>query len=192
MAKKIIIFNAPPSSGKDVAADYIVNVLNSRGITSHHKEFKEPLFKAVKSAYGIGPCLWDVLYSRQYKEIPTDQIIIDNCPTSPRNAMIHMSENVMKPLLGDDVFGKMAARGLQDGINIFSDGGFKDEMLCLYDEVPMKNFLVIQVHREGFTFENDSRDYVQGLPNTVTVPNDGTLQEYLDKCLGIVEDFVYE
>jgi len=190
--KKVIIFNAPPNTGKDVAAEHLVKHLNSKGIPSHHKEVKENLFKAVKSAYGISDNLWDFLYEREYKEEPSCHLRISMNNTSPRNAMIHMSENVLKPLFGKDVFGIMAAKSAEEGVNIFSDGGFAEEVQCLLDEVGEENFLLIHVTRDGCSFEGDSRDYVMGFPNTHIIHNDGTLGEYLDCCEELVEEFLNE
>ena len=113
-----------------------------------------------------------------------------NCDVSPRNAMIHMSENVLKPLFGKDVFGIMAAKSLEEGVNVFSDGGFAEEVQCILDEVGERNFLLVHVTRDGCSFAGDSRDYVMGFPNTVIVHNGGTLQEYLDECINLVEEFL--
>lgn len=188
--KKAIIFNAPPNAGKDIAAEHIVNYLSSKGVAAYHKEVKENLFKAVKSAYGIEEDEWCYLYERERKELPSPQLMIYNEPYSPRNAMIHMSENVLKPLFGKDVFGIMAAKSLEDGVNVFSDGGFPEEVQCILDEVGKDNFMLIHVVRDGCSFEGDSRNYVAGFPNTVTLHNDGTLQEYLDECINLVKEFL--
>lgn len=188
MTKKAIIFNSAPNSGKDVAAEHIVNYLSSKGIPAYHKEVKENLFKAVKSAYGIEEDEWCYLYERERKELPSPQLMIYNEPYSPRNAMIHMSENVLKPLFGKDVFGIMAAKSLEDGVNVFSDGGFPEEVQCILDEVGVDNFMLVHVIREGCSFEGDSRNYVTGFPNTVTLYNDGTLEEYLNECINLVEN----
>lgn len=190
MTKKAIIFNAPPNAGKDIATDHIVNYLSSKGVAAYHKEVKENLFKAVKSAYGVSDSEWDMLYQREFKEYPSHHLRIGNFDTSPRNAMIHISENVLKPLFGKDVFGIMAAKSLEDGVNVFSDGGFPEEVQCILDEVGVDNFLLVHVTREGCSFEGDSRNYVKGFPNTVTLHNDGTLQEYLDECIELVEEFL--
>jgi len=190
MTKKAIIFNAPPNAGKDIAAEHIVDYLSSKGIAAYHKEVKENLFKAVKSAYGVGEYQWEELYGRDFKEIPTPLIRIMNCDVSPRNAMIHMSENVLKPLFGKDVFGIMAAKSLEEGVNVFSDGGFPEEIQCILDEVGVDNFLLVHVTRNGCSFEGDSRNYVTGFPRIVTLHNDGTLQEYLDECVNLVEEFL--
>ena len=190
MNKKVIIFNAPPFAGKDVAAEHLSDYLNSKGVYSHHKEVKENLFKAVKSAYGVSDSEWEFLYTRDFKEYPSHHLRIGNMDTSPRNAMIHMSENVLKPLFGKDVFGIMAAKSLEEGVNIFSDGGFAEEVQCLLDEVGVENFMLIHVVREGCSFEGDSRNYVTGFPNTYAIHNDGTLEEYLDCCVEMVEEFL--
>lgn len=190
MSKKAIIFNAPPNAGKDIAAEHIVEYLSSKGVAAYHKEVKENLFKAVKSAYGVSDSEWTMLYQREFKEHPSHHLRIGNSDTSPRNAMIHMSENVLKPLFGKDVFGIMAAKSLEEGVNVFSDGGFAEEVQCVLDEVGEGNFLLVHVTREGCSFEGDSRNYVTGFTNTVTLHNDGTIDEYLRECINLVEDFL--
>lgn len=190
MTKKAIIFNAPPSAGKDIAAEYIVSYLNNKGVAAYHKEVKENLFKAVKSAYGVEDDEWCYLYERERKELPNPKFMIYDEPHSPRNAMIHMSENVLKPLFGKDVFGIMAAKSLENGVNVFSDGGFTEEVQCILDEVGKDNFMLIHVVRDGCSFEGDSRDYVEGFPNTVTINNNSTLENYLEFCKDLVEVFI--
>ena len=192
MTKKAIIFNAPHNAGKDVAAEHIVDYLSNKGVAAHHKEVKENLFKAVKSAYGVEEDWWEYLYERERKELPSHRIMIHNEPYSPRNAMIHMSENVLKPLFGKDVFGIMAAKSLEDGVNVFSDGGFPEEVQCILDEVGKDNFMLIHVVRDGCSFEGDSRNYVEGFPNTVTINNNSTLEDYLELCKDLVEVFIHD
>lgn len=186
--KKAIIFNSPPLSGKDVAAEHIVNYLSSKGIPAYHKEVKENLFKATKACFGVPDDVWEELYKRENKELPSYYLVNNGTPFSPREAMINTSENVLKPLFGKDVFGIMAAKSLEDGVNIFSDGGFPEEVQCILDEVGVDNFMLVHVIREGCSFEGDSRNYVTGFPNTVTLYNDGTLEEYLNECINLVEN----
>lgn len=192
MTKKVIIFNAPPFAGKDIATVHLVKHLNSKGINSHHKEVKENLFKATKACFGLSDGVWEDLYQRENKELPSYYLINDGKHFSPREAMINTSENVLKPLFGKDVFGIMAAKSLEEGVNIFSDGGFAEEVQCLLDEVGEENFLLVHVTRDGCSFEGDSRDYVTGFPNTHTVNNNGSLEEYLNCCVELVEEFLNE
>lgn len=192
MTKKAIIFNAPPNAGKDVAAEHIVDYLSSKGVVAHHKEVKENLFKATKACFGVPDNVWEELYQRENKELPSYYLINNGSPFSPREAMINTSENVLKPLFGKDVFGIMAAKSLEDGVNVFSDGGFPEEVQCILDEVGKDNFMLIHVVRDGCSFGGDSRNYVKGFPNTVTISNNSTLEDYLEVCECLVENFINE
>lgn len=81
-----------------------------------------------------------------------------------REFMIHISEDIMKPLYGDDVFGKRAAQVCVDALYfghknvVFSDGGFIDEVKALHEEG--LEVIVIRLHRDGYTFVGDSRRYI--------------------------------
>ena len=82
---------------------------------------------------------------------------------SPRQALIHVSENVIKPIEGKDYFGRQAKKSVLASellVFVFSDGGFIDEIQALKSD--KTKVTVIRLHREGFTFEGDSRSYVDG------------------------------
>ena len=191
--KKVIIFNAPPCSGKDVASEFVVKGLTSIGIKAQHKEVKENLFRATKACFGVSQQQLEILYSRENKDKPCRDLIIDGKMQSIRQAMINTSENVLKPLFGNNVFGIMAAKSLEEGVNIFSDGGFKEEVEELRDEVGRDNILLIQILREGYTFEGDSRSYVEveGV-KTIKISNNGAETDFLEDSLIIVEDWLDE
>lgn len=157
MSKKVLLLNAPPFSGKDYAADFLVNLF--KGYATK-QEFKTPLFKAVKSTYGISEEVWKELYTVENKDKPTYYLVYNDLPISPRQAMINMSEKVMKPLFGDDVFGLAAANQLVEGLNVFSDSGFMGEAQSIIDAVGKENVYVIKIIKDGCNFDNDSRDWL--------------------------------
>lgn len=190
MQSKAIILNAPPLSGKDVAASHLVRVFGG-----HHKEFKSMLFKATKAAYGVPDDVWDNLYQRETKELPSYYLVNNGKPISPRQAMINTSEEVVKPLFGRDAFGVALASDLGEGFNFISDGGFASEVVPLVDKLGAENVLVIRVHREGCSFENDSRNYLEYCdvePGVTirTLDNDTTLTDYFNKLEGIIKDWL--
>ena len=176
MNKRVIVLNAPPSAGKDEIANELCD-----GVLVHHKEFKKTLFDIAKAVAQISDDEWDRLYHRDFKEIPTDRLF----GRSPRDHMIHTSEELVKPVYGKDYFGNALAISLQDGVNIVSDGGFMEELRPVIDSVGADNVLVLRFHRDGCTFDGDSRDW---LTNTgcveIDIHNVGTLQD-LFKCVKI-------
>ena len=105
----IIVLNAPPSSGKDHIADLLLEAIPN----SHHREVKEMLFSVAIKAAGVTPQLWNALYDRHYKEDPCPFLMIDGKHVSPREWMIHCSENLIKPIFGEDAFGKAAVASLK-------------------------------------------------------------------------------
>ena len=176
MTTKVIILNGPPGSGKDDATKH----LTETSPTIHHNEFKKQLITLTKQIWGVTDSEWDEMYTRENKEIPTP--VFDGM--SPRQALIHTSEVVIKPNYGNDYFGRFAAKSLQDdGINVFSDGGFVEETHIISDAVGSENLMVVRIKRPGYTFEGDTRNY---LPDTicttvVDVDNDGSLDEFFNK-----------
>ncbi|QGT52236.1 hypothetical protein [Vibrio phage MZH0603] len=182
---KVVIFNGPPRSGKDLATSFCCEYFNGK-----HATLKESLIKLTADFLGItvedflnhydakcddktyeeSACVW-------VKDLPMYKV--GETYLSKREALIHVSENVMKPSFGDDVFGKMVADNLPEGLVFFSDGGFPEEVQPLADKVGIENILIVHIKRDNYTFEGDSRDYVniEGV-KTVVVEND-TLGKYL-------------
>lgn len=183
MNKKVVLLNGPPASGKDAAAEFLCKALNGS-----HREFKHKLFELTKAIYCVDDITWASLYTREKKEIPTD--ILDGL--SPRQALIKVSEEAIKPNFGKDYFGKAAAKELQPGLNIFSDSGFIEELIPIEDAVGLDNLLVIRIHRPGYTFEGDSRRYLNDkcCKWQLDIHNDSALDQYLIKVCFAVEDWL--
>lgn len=167
---QIIILNAPPMSGKDEIAEYLST---EYGVI--HLEVKELLFQVAVRAAGITRPLWDALYTRDYKERPTPYLMINGERVSPREWMIHCSENLIKPLFGKDAFGKAAVqdlikRNLRPGsVVVFSDGGFIEELLPLshYANSTGGSLVLARIERYGYGWGKDSRSYLQLKENGV-------------------------
>lgn len=163
----VICLNAPMNSGKDEIADYFVK---NKG--AYKMEIKELLFEIAVRSAGITRKLWDALYSREYKELPTPYLIVNGFHVSPRQWMIHISENVMKPVFGKSVFGDALANKIKDlnlpidSVIVLSDGGFKEEALPIIDLVGVDGYRLVRIHRydeqgEEFGWGNDSRSYLR-------------------------------
>lgn len=176
--KKVLIFNAPPRSGKDYSANYICKHLEG----TYHKEFKAPLIGLVCKTLQIDECDFREVYDKEKdkKETICVQSLINGEPTttyySIREYLIHMSEKVIKPLFGNDFFGDYAGKNLNYGWNIFSDGGFPEEVKALYKYTEKKNIVVVKIMKDGCSFKDDSRGYIPDelVGKTHVLENDGT------------------
>lgn len=150
----ILILNGPPGCGKDTIAG-ILHDKHGYSIRS----FKEPMWSVAKSI--LTPSEYDLfvrLYmNRETKDEP--QEFLGNL--SPRGFFIHISEVFVKPLLGTSQFGKLAAWGGLAYKTVFPDGGFPAEVNEFAGD---KRTLLVRLHREGYSFEGDSRDYIEDAP----------------------------
>lgn len=187
---KVVILNGPPLSGKDEGCKYLVRVFGG-----NHKEFKNALFKLTKAFFNIDDEMWQWFYTRVNKECPSESLIINGKSYSPRQALIHVSENVVKPLLGQDFFGNSLANDLEEGLNFVSDGGFPSEIQPLVDNVGASNVLILRLFREGCSFDGDSRNYINydQVSKGVTIEdlyNNGSLEQYFDNLESKIKDWL--
>jgi hypothetical protein len=115
---------------------------------------------------------------------------------SIREAMIYISEIICKSRFGEDYFGVARAKSIQEGeIAVDSSTGFIEELPPLIEQLGQENILLIRVHREGATFEGDSRSYIPDgvITNTVDVNSVySNIAEYLDEVKDIVIKFLGE
>ena len=171
MANKLIILNAPKGCGKDAAASHLCNLFKY-----NHVEFKSPVKDLVKSFYNLDEDKHTYFYERDNKEKPQHEL----GGLSIRECYIHVSETVIKPVFGRDVFGTLLAKSLS-GVSVSSDGGFVEEVEAVAKEIGEENILIVQIHSEGKSFEGDSRGYlyVEGV-RTVSVNNLFTPQFFED------------
>ena len=98
--------------------------------------------------------------------------------------------------MGSGYFGVARAKAIQEGeIAVDSSTGFVEELPPLIERLGQENILLIRVHREGATFEGDSRNYIPDgvITNTVDVNSVyGKLTEYLEEVERHVEEFLDE
>jgi len=150
----IIIFNGPPGSGKDEAAAWF----KRRGFA--HLNFKHFLFKETIKEFDVDT-IWfmDGFNNRTIKERPEDELR----GMSRREAMIHVSEDIIKPKYGKSYFGDQVAEQVDIGEEyVISDGGFVEELQPIIEKIGEENILLVQLVREGCSYQNDSRRYFNG------------------------------
>lgn len=165
---KVIVFNGPPRSGKDTAVSILSRVINNQegNLFAVHAEFKSPLIKMTSDFLGVTVDEFMINYNEKHingdwcKDIKM-YIVNDNI-MSKREALIHVSENVIKPSFGNDAFGKIAANNIgDDGVYLFSDSGFSGELKPIIDKVGAENVMVVRLHKAGCNYNSDSRGYLQ-------------------------------
>lgn len=167
MLNTCLILNGPPGVGKDTLADMLVPL----GFQKH--QFKEQLYRDTSAFFLVNHHeLLQRATSRVLKEQPWDKLILQLDETihqvlTPREALIHVSENVIKPNYGKDYFGQAAAarcRKQNAEFAVFADGGFASELPPLVEAFDYVG--IVRLHREGFDFQNDSRSYLYGIADS--------------------------
>jgi hypothetical protein len=192
--KYTVILNAPPNAGKDVAAIHMSNTLGY-----NHLEFKDALRDAVCEQAGISRELLDELSTRENKDKVHDVFKIEGKSVTTRQYYIYISEEVYKPLFGKSYFGDKSASKIVDGVNIFSDGGFIEELQPVIECSDV--LLFIRIHRDGCTFEGDSRRYIsddeiEGIKSDCNkygadfINDYPTVEEYLTEIKSVVTNII--
>tara|TARA_R110000744_G_scaffold113959_3_gene213199 strand:+ start:3267 stop:3890 length:624 start_codon:yes stop_codon:yes gene_type:complete len=192
---KIILLNGPPASGKDL----IARSLLQRYKNSIHMEFKHRLFEISRAVTGIHPSAWEDRYaSRHHKEMPWVQLPKNKSTGdhhSQRSWLGYLSENIIKPNLGDDYFGKYAADSIHEDAKlmntfggnrsfyVFSDSGFEVEAESILD-IPNSEVHLVRLYRDGCSFDGDTRSYLFGIEGYKSIShtnNNGTIAEVIEE-----------
>lgn len=190
--KRIILFNGPPGCGKDTAA----NIIHEKLITLSYKyKMAQPLKEACHKLLGLEGTLEEL---ESVKELPIKFLVtnpslavIESGPLTNdvgemtlRQFYIHVSENMMKPLFGNDVFGRSAVEYLRQThqiVSTVSDAGFVDEVQPIIDYFGEDRVCLVRIHRTGKTFKGDSRKYVDlPLKYVMDIHNDNDLDAFAD------------
>jgi len=162
----VILLNGPPRSGKDTVALYLEKQYNFE-----HLQIKEILVQTTVKLFDISRELWDEKYET-HKEIKLDYLAIfrggpfsgELHKFSPREALIYVSEHIIKPVYGEGIYGKVIAnkvgKSKDEKSFVISDAGFDKEVSEIVKKVGEKNVYVIKLSRKGYTYANDSRNYL--------------------------------
>lgn len=168
---KITLLNGPPSCGKDYAGTFLCQFHENRFTDKFARKLKE----ACHAAYGLfvngKPAPHD--FFEHVKDKPNSSFF----GRSPREVYIAFSESYMKPMHGPRVFGYLLCRDLemitlQDEV-IITDSGFTGEAMVLIERFGAGNVRLIRIHRQGCTFEGDSRSYIELGVKSFDVTNNG-------------------
>jgi len=160
-----VVLNGPPGCGKDTLANLVCGL--SVDVKKH--QFKDALYEHTAKHFQID--LDKFIHYASDRSLKDSTSLAGLGGRTPRQALIHVSEDIYKPREGSDYFGKVEVARVEELYGnldssitvIYPDGGFPDEVECIdscFDAV-----LVVRLHRDGFDFAGDSRNYLY-LPNT--------------------------
>ena len=172
----IILLNGPPRSGKDTIADMMSEYNGYSKL-----RFKDRLIKITSAIYDVHENLIEeLLDDTEGKEEPSKMF----GGLSLRQALIHVSEDVVKPNFGNDYFGKITARYVDPSSKAcISDTGFIDEAMAIVEKAGVENILLVHLYRKGCNFSNDSRSYLDAdkFKHFLILENNGSKNDALNK-----------
>lgn len=186
----LILLNGPPRAGKDYAGRILFRILDELRPTAVVK-FATEVKERCHAAYRIFDVDGEPVPADSF-ERTKDQPSASFLGRTPRECYIAFSEKLMKPLHGQDVFGRLLLKTIQGFSGpwtfVITDSGFAAEARPLVEHVGASRALLIRLHREGRTFAGDSRSYIEldGV-RTVDIVNPGDLEGFervLRRALG--------
>ena len=155
----IVCFNGPPRSGKDTLANLLAEVIESESASP------PPIFPV-----SLSTPLRHIAYSmvgRRYDDSTYEAFkneYFERLDRTGRQLMIDASESFLKPTYGQAVMADLLIQQLRafpsNALVLVRDSGFQVEVDPLIAEVGVSNLMVVQVHRTGCNFDNDSREFV--------------------------------
>lgn len=194
MSTKIILFNGPPRSGKDIAATKIMSVFSFvNDLTGEGIEF-DRFSMPIKAAFAgtVNAPIDEYGTVNPYEQ--TKDELIPWLGVSYRQWQIDFSESYMKPKYSKDIFSRLF---VQRNYNskaraiVVPDSGFAEEAEPIAKTFGVENTLLIRVRRPGFDFTGDSRSYIKNIsPNEFDIFNDGPVEEFYEKVVVEVAKFL--
>ena len=154
---KIILLNGPPRSGKDIAATFIRKDLGADKCTNFPT--KQPLWDIFQAMFAFTEMQLHNMVNTQQKDIQQDMLN----GFTPREVLIELSEQFIKPRFGNGFFGEILARRISNSPCMYatvSDTGFTEEVRELTRKFSRSDIFCIQLERDGCSFDADSRHYI--------------------------------
>ena len=172
---KVILLSGPPGCGKDEVGNYLQDACWARLY-----KFAEPMKDALKAMFG-------------YSDEELEQAKRDH--PEIRAAHIFLAEKVAKPIYGQAYFGVRCAQKVfadRPELAVVTDCGFQIEADAFVSYMPGVDIELWQIHRPGYTFDNDSREWVHlSIPGckNVKIENTGSLKELKAEVFKKMFDF---
>lgn len=190
----LVLVNGPPRSGKDTVARILYEIYSPKMPT-----------KIIKLADPILQCVFSIfpnVNEDNYEELKSNKTPVAEGNLTVRDVMIKLAEDFIKPTLGKNAFVDIAINrinnirallpnGGDNSMIIISDLGFDEEydkfLQYCADESSNIKMILIKVYKNGCTFDEDSRKYID-VPDKKNVTelrlhNDGTIEELKNKII---------
>lgn len=207
---KLLLLNGPKESGKGVLTQYI-----QRHCNVSMYPCKDKLYQLVCDFFMVDPLrFWEIYDDRELKERPMVEFKVTwenavklwdiapkmrlqhdskgGCNLTIRQAMVYVSELVVKPHFGSDYFGKVRAHKIAGDLykpgsflGIDDSTGFEGELPPVIDLLGQESLMLLRVHREGCDYDGDSRGYI---PTGVV---DNTADIYCKAPMGMAPDMTF-
>lgn len=168
----IVAFNGPPQCGKDTLASLVADVLDEEG-SAVSVQLESLSYPIRKIAYAMTGSEDLGLEGPDYEEFKTTHHFPYG--VTGRQLMIDISERFLKPVYGEFVFPRLLMKRAEANLVLVRDAGFQAEVNYLSHRLYRGCLHVVQVTREGYTFQGDSRQYVRHTHET-EIENSGTLE----------------
>lgn len=185
-----VVLSGPPGCGKDTIANLIVERF---GFTKH--QFKDALYAETAKYFEVD--LDKFIHFASDRSLKDSKSLAGLGGRTPREALIYVSESILKPRFGDDYFGKAEVNRLEELLGnmdgdvnvIYPDGGFPAEVVCV--ESFFSHVVVIRLHRDSFDFAGDSRNYLH--PNSTDKCSsadvhliDGCIEDAVEDVMSVI------
>lgn len=188
-----VLFNGPPRSGKDTAG-HAVRRHFQNFMSVRWEKFSLPNKFAFAGMMNAG--IDDFGNVDIYEE--TKAAIVPTLGVSYRQWQIDFSEKFMKPVYGNDIFGRLLLDRCKVRLNEpnwicpVSDCGFQVEADVLAHSFNLEKCLLITIRREGCSFEGDSREWVQPVQNMAhrTLYNNKSKEEFEARVIETVQEWL--
>ncbi len=197
----VIMFNGPPRSGKDSACEIIMEHFPE----VHYAYFKEVLYRECAKILGLDFNFWaSVCQNGDLKDKPMLTMAAGETGAvmTPRDILIYLAEKVLKPKYGKDFIARGTAETIakliqlqreqsnEAAVVVVPDLGFDYEIDTVRKMLPDAHVISVAVHRPGFTFEGDSRNYVK-TPN-FGLHNTGSCEDLKHQVLRLLKNIVLD
>lgn len=191
---KVILLNGAPYCGKDTLAKQLLRLIDN----SEFMTFKTPLYLRMSEKFNLPLETVIEICTGKPKELPHPLLN----GKIPRQELIYISEQEIKPKYGSGGVAELAANAILDTedygpkVFIFPDSGFdaeKNTLKTILSHFGLSNLYVIRIEREGCTFDavKDSRKYLDN-PDLIIENNvDESHLEEADRGHHMVEQFMH-